>query len=61
MTTEAIVLLAGALTFGLAGAVYARWSRWRLERDGAGSPARAALTAATTEAAVLGLFLAILA
>lgn len=32
MTIETITIVCGGLTFGIAGAIYARWSRARLER-----------------------------
>ncbi len=35
MTTEEIILVLGGLSFGIATAVWARWSRWRLERENA--------------------------
>lgn len=32
MSTEALFVIAGGLAFAIAGAIYARWSRARLER-----------------------------
>lgn len=33
MTLETIIIVSGGLVLGLAGAVYARWSRKCLERE----------------------------
>lgn len=33
MSTEAIIIISGGLAFGIANAVFIRWSRWRLERE----------------------------
>ena len=33
MTLETIIIVGGGLVLGLAGAIYARWSRAQLERD----------------------------
>ncbi len=33
MSIEAIIFISGGLAFGICGAIYARWSRWRLERE----------------------------
>ncbi len=39
MTVETIIIVGGGLALGLAGAIYARWSRAQLERDNRGRPA----------------------
>ncbi|WP_299821702.1 hypothetical protein [uncultured Jannaschia sp.] len=33
MTIETIIIVGGGLALGIAGALYARWSRAQLERD----------------------------
>ena len=33
MSIETIIIVGGGLALGVAGAIYARWSRARLERD----------------------------
>ena len=33
MSSEAILIISGGLAFGIANAVFIRWSRWRLERE----------------------------
>jgi hypothetical protein len=39
MSIETIIIVSGGLALGIAGAIYARWSRARLERGNARSPA----------------------
>ena len=39
MTTDEIIVVLGGLAFGLAAAVYACWSRARLERQNREHPA----------------------
>lgn len=39
MSELEITFLAGCLVFGVALAIYARWSRWRLERENDSHPA----------------------
>ena len=35
MTIETIIVVSGGLVLGIAGAIYARWSRAQLEREDA--------------------------